>query len=181
MSFHQTFNVERSRAITEFFKIHRMYDMKKDLKSFLKHVKKRAVLFLYRLNKTIFMQFCRTFLNGSAFDVSQVAIIGKPTASLPNYTNVDFAVILRPASSSKPVVVVNTTLEHIARERADSISKHLGGYETVFVNNLHPVPCDNETGGGREVPPENRSSVALAIGISIPVAIVLLVFTVWCR
>ena len=38
MSFHQTFNVERSRAITEFFKIHRMYDMKKDLKSFLKHV-----------------------------------------------------------------------------------------------------------------------------------------------
>ena len=141
------------------------------------------MLFLYRLNKTIFMQFCRTFLNGSAFDAFQVAIIGKPTASLPNHTNVDFAVILRPVSSSKPVVVVNTTLEHIVRERADSISKRLGGFETIFVNNLHPVSCndDEDVGSTSEVPAKKKKNrdFAPAIGISLSVAIVLLVsFTV---
>lgn len=139
---------------------------------------------LMRLNKTIFKQFCRTFHNGS-FDASQVAIIGKSTASLPNHTNVDFAVILRPVLSSKPVVVVNTTLEHIVRERADSISEHLGGYETIFVNNLHPVSCndgeDVDSTSEVRINKEKNRGLALAVGIPMSIAIVLLVFTagVW--
>lgn len=147
------------------------------------------MLLLYRLNKTISKQFCHTFLNGSAFDASQVTIIGKPTAPLPNHTKVDFAVILRAVSSSKPVVVVDTTLEHIVRARVCSISKHLGGYETVFVNNLRPVCCNNKEDvddkltNNKKKWKKNRS-FALAIGTTISVIIVLvlvIIAAVWHR
>ena len=143
--------------------------LQKDLKSYFKNMHStKAMLLLYRLNKTIFTQFCGTFLNGSALDASQVTIIGKPTAYPLSHTNVVFAVILRPVSSLKPEVVVNTTLEHIVLETANSISKHLGGYETVFVNSLRPVPCNNEED------PKN-SALVIIVGITSSLAIVILV------
>ena len=130
-------------------------------------------------NESISKQFCPRFLNNSAFSASQVAVIGQPVASLPNLTKVEFAVILRPVSSSQPLVVVNTTLEHIVWERANPISKHFN--KIVLVNYLHPssdTPCPT--------PPPKSINMAIVIAIAIPTSVVvillvLVVVAVWCR
>jgi len=134
-------------------------------------------------NESISKQFCPCFLNNSAFSATQVIIIGKPVASPSNHTKVDFVVILRPVSSSKPLVVLNTTLEHIVWERANSISKHLN--KTVLVNNLPPssdTRCNDVKSVEKE---EKRKSKNTAIAIAItPVVVILLVSVVvalWYR
>lgn len=160
----------------------------------------KITLLLYR-NKRNAKTFCHSFLNSSTFNATQVTIIGQPTESFSNHTKVDFAVILRPESSSKPKIVVNTTLEYVVQESANSISKHLGGYKTVFVNNLRPssdldVRCINETDGDGQVNVTNdddqiekgekdkRNALLLGTTISsgiVVLAIVLVVVAVWYR
>ena len=138
---------------------------------------------LYR-NESISKQFCPCFLNNSArLNATQITVIGQPVASLPNHTKVDFAVILRPVSSSKPLVVVNTTLELVIWDRANFISKHLN--KIVLVNNLHPSsdtrcndvkPTKKEevTMKGREDKGEEKTkTIAMAIGIPSFVVILL--------
>ena len=134
---------------------------------------------LYR-NESISKQFCPCFLNNSArLNATQINVIGQPVASLPSHTKVDFAVILRPVSSSKPLVAVNTTLEYIIWDRANFISKHLN--KIVLVNNLHPssdTRCNDvkptqkeeETMRGGE---EKTKTIAMAIGIPSFVVILL--------
>ena len=133
---------------------------------------------LYR-NESISNQFCPCFLNNSAcLNATQVTVIGQPVASLPNCTKVDLAVILRPVSSSKPLVVVNTTLEHIIWDRANFISKQLS--KIVLVNDIHPSsgilcndvksPKEEETG---EEEKTKGKDIAIAIGITSFVVILL--------
>lgn len=139
---------------------------------------------LYR-NESISKQFCPCFLNNSAFSATQVTIIGKPVVSPSNHTKVDFVVILRPVSSSKPLVVLNTTLEHIVWERANSISKHLNK-TVLFVNNL-PSSSDTRCNDVKSVEKEEKrksKNTAIAIGIITPVVVILLVSVVvalWYR
>ena len=137
---------------------------------------------LYR-NESISKQFCPCFRNNSAISATQVNVIGQPVAWPPNLTKVDFAVILCPVSSAKPLVILNTTLEHIIRERAESISKHLN--KTVLVNNLPPSSgtlC-NEVGVPTVKIGGKAKKIAIAIGI--PFALVILFFlvavAVWYR
>ena len=141
---------------------------------------------LYR-NESISNQFCPCFLNNSAcLNTTQVTVIGQPVASLPNRTKVDFAVILRPVSASKPLVVVNTTLETIIWDRADFISKHLN--KIVLVNNLHPAAdtlCNDVKSAKEEGDREEKTkstNIAIAIGITSFVVILLasVVVAVWC-
>ncbi|KAJ7377391.1 hypothetical protein OS493_029289 [Desmophyllum pertusum] len=115
-------------------------------------------------NRTIAKQLCDSFLNVSTFNASQVKIIGEPTKTLPNHTKMYFAVIIR--SSPKPIVVLNTTLEYIIQESGSSISKHLGGYKIVFVNNLHPssdIGCNEVKEGRKEGKKSANESGALYI------------------
>ena len=124
---------------------------------------------LYR-NDSISKQFCPCFLNNSArLNATQVTVIGQPVASLPNRTKVDFAVILLPVSASKPLVVVNTTLETIIWDRADFISKHLN--QIVLVNNLHPSAdalCN-------DVKSAKEEGIAIGIAIGIPFLVAILI------
>ena len=129
---------------------------------------------LYR-NESISKQFCPCFLNNSVISVTQVNVIGQPVAWPTNLT-VDFAVILCPVPSAKPLVVLNTTLEHIIRERANSISKQFN--EIVLVNNLRPssdiIRC--------KVPSveieEKTKTQKIAIAIGIPFVLVILFVSV---
>jgi len=137
---------------------------------------------LYR-NETISKQFCPCFLNNSAFRAAQVTVIGLPVTWLPNHTKVDFAIILRPVSSSKPLVVLNTTLEHIIWDRADSISKHLN--KIVLVNNLPPssgTRC-NEVGVPTVKIGGKTKKIAIALGISFSLGILFFLVAVafWYR
>ena len=134
------------------------------------------ILPLYR-NESISKQFCPSFLNTSAFSATQVAVIGQPVASLPNHTKVDFAVILRPVSSSKPLVVVNTTLEHIVWERANPISEHFN--KIVLVNYIHPSShrrCYVQP--TKETPKSKNKAIAIALPIAASVVVILLVSVV---
>lgn len=102
-------------------------------------------------------------------------IIEQPTESFPNYTYVDFAVILRQERSSKPKMVENTTLEYIIQKSANSISKHLGGYETVYVNNLRPlsdVRCNEKDDSDVRVETHNQVLTATTISGVIVLAVV---------
>ena len=135
---------------------------------------------LYR-NESISKQFCPCFRNNSAINATQVNVIGQPVAWSPNRTKVDFAVILCPVSSAKPLVVLNTTLEHIIWERADSISKHLN--KTVLdLPPLSGTRC-NEVGVPTVKIGGKAKKIAIAIGI--PFALVILFFlvavAVWYR
>ncbi|KAL9988037.1 hypothetical protein ACROYT_G002435 [Oculina patagonica] len=146
-------------------------------------------------NKTIAKEFCHSFLNSSAFNVTQVMIVGQPTESFPNHTKVNFAVIIRPESSSQPKIVLNTTLEYVVQESANSISKYLGGYKTVYVNNLRPssdcyenndINEEVRRGNNREKEEKTKGkSIALIIGISGVIAVlavvVVIVVSVWYR
>ena len=174
-----------------------MYDKSKRL--FATHLKafKRAFnhsdVAPYR-NESVSNQFCHCFLNNSAcLNATQVTVIGQPVASLPNCTKVDLAVILRPVSSSKPLVVVNTTLEHIIWDRANFISKQLS--KIVLVNDIHPSsgilcndvksPKEEETGEEEKTKKEEKTKgkdIAIAIGITSFVVILLVsvIVAVWC-
>lgn len=144
-------------------------------------------------NKTIAKHFCHNFLNTSFFNVTQVNIVGQPTESVRNHTQVDFAVILRPTSSSKPKVILNSTLANVVQESASSISKHLGGYQTVYVNNVRPpsdVKChDDNNEQGKTVEKDGKTTDkknALIIGTTISGGIAVLVIAfiivaVWYR
>lgn len=137
------------------------------------------ILHLHR-NESISKQFCPSILNNSAFRATQVAIIGQPEASLPNRTKVEFAVLLPPVSSSKPLVVVNTTLEYIVWECANSINKHFN--KTVLVNNLHQ-PSDKCI-DIVDSPVQKRKNHAAVVGITFAVVILLVVsvvVAVWYR
>ena len=138
---------------------------------------------LYR-NESISKQFCACFLNNSS-RLNTTQVIGQPAESLPNCTKVNFTVILRPVSASKRLVVVNAILEHIIRERANFISKHLN--KTVLLNNLHPpsdTPCGSANGEKEGVEEKTKGkNIAKAIGITsfVVILIVPIVVAVWCR
>lgn len=137
------------------------------------------ILHLHR-NESISKQFCPSILNNSAFRATQVAVIGQPEASLPNHIKVEFAVFLPPVSSSKPLVVVNTTLEYIVWESANYINKHFN--KTVLVNNLHQ-PSDKCI-DIVDSPVQKRKNHAAVIGITFAVVILLVVsvvVVVWYR
>jgi len=151
----------------------------RDLKAFEYVLLTILISLLYR-NESISKQFCPRFLNNSAFRATQVTVIGQHAAWLPNHTKVDFAVILRPVSSSKPLVVLNTTLEHIVWERANSISKH--HIKIVLVNNL-PPSSDTRCNGKEEKTKDRTTAIAMGITIGITVVVILLVsavVAVWC-
>ena len=130
-------------------------------------------LHLHR-NESISKQVCPSILNNSAFRATQVAVIGQPEASLPNRTKVEFAVLLPPESSSKPLVVVNTTLEYIVWESAHYINKHFN--KTVLVNNLHQ-PSDKCI-DIVDSKVQKKKNHAAAIGITFAVVILLAVSVV---
>lgn len=109
----------------------------------------------------------------------------------------DFAVILRPESSSQPTIVLNTTLEYVVQESTNSISQNLGVYKTVYVNNLRPSSdcyekddINEEVGRGDNYEKEektNGKSIALIIGttisgvIDVLAVVVVVVVSVWYR
>lgn len=153
-------------------------------------------VFFFDRNKTIAKQFCHSLPNTSFFNVTQVNIIGKPKeSSVLNHIQVDFAVVLRPKTSSKPEVILNTTLANVLQESTSSISKHLGGYQTVYVNDLRPpsdLKCtdDNNEQANKSVKYETDKTTdksnALIMGAAISGGIVVLVIAliivvVWYR
>ena len=115
-------------------------------------------------------QFCSSFLNGSTISASLVRVIKAPRElSAPNHTEVVFAVVLPAESSSGVMVVKNGTLEYIVQNSAYFISKHLGGYKIVYVNNFPPSSerrCDKETKNNNTEKPTSKrpSSDAALIG-----------------